>query len=259
MRVLKCFLLLSSFLLCVTPVCAQDRETIIRARLGAFGIDVNDWSPPLRTEVGGLLESTIIQLIKFQHEYGRPLVVTGGNETWIHSDEPFGHHYGWKVDLRISDPVPTNDPLSRYIIGHYIFVGYRSGTDAMYKSSTGALFTLEICLPDRIRFCPGAPHWDVYFPIKLRVTPPEPVQVKMGQSVQLVAEALEENDSDLGLQPEDFNWSSSDSNVASVDPRGTIRGLKEGSVGIFVAQGIIHVVNVVITKPDPPPPSPGGT
>jgi hypothetical protein len=109
---------LAFLLACSVPLATmygQDRESEIRNLLTLNGIAVNKLSPC--TQVGGLLKSSVLELIAFKHIYGRPLTVTAGNESgteigpectgkYPHKADLAGRNHltGWKVDLQVTPP-----------------------------------------------------------------------------------------------------------------------------------------------------------
>ncbi len=188
---------------------AQNWEKEKRDELESAGFTFN--AGPNRTQIGGLLWSTIRQVILFKRELTFPLEITGGSENHVHNRSIIGHHYGWKVDLGLDDEKktdPYDDELSKYITDRenrgkhgFVFIGYRvdgnGGRAPQWRHPSGAIFALEYP-PD---FTPnGFPvahrHWDVYFPIQ-RVrfnadgVPVEPllgeITVKLGSTTYLQA------------------------------------------------------------------------
>src|ERR1017187_5641127 len=210
------------------------READIRSSLASNNISVNKFPPC--TEVGGLLNSTVNQLISLQRQYGVPVKLTGGNEAinpvtgdLAHHDTSLRNHvYGWKVDLR------KDDSLSAFLTS-------RTGV-------CGNQFTLE-SIP---------PHWDLAFNLSNIDIQPGSVLLKMGQSQLVKAAALDGCSQDLGLKPEDFSYFAEDPRIATVDKIGTVTGLKVGPTKLFVAQGVAEAIPLTVTLPDPPPNEPGG-
>lgn len=130
-------------------------ETRVRDRLKSMGIEVN--SPPCSgaqttgcTNVGGLKESTIQELIILKNKCNCNLVVTGGSEGG-HSS---AHTNGYKVDLR-SQTGGKDSSLTNYIEKDKAFgdpVGYRPGPfgGPIYKDGNNY-------------YVKEKNHWDVCF------------------------------------------------------------------------------------------------
>ncbi len=116
-----------------------------RSRLAGSNITVN--KPVPTTEVAGLTEDTLQDLISFQSAYGLSLVVTGGSESsGGHASGVASHGNGQKVDLRLSDS------LTSYIESNFTpFTTSRTDVSAAYTDGNGNYYYLE------------SDHWDVCY------------------------------------------------------------------------------------------------
>jgi len=261
---------------------AQDREQQIRDLLAINGISINN-TPPC-TQVGGLLMSSVLELIEFHRVYVPDMIltVTAGNEAGnechplqkAHKYDLFtkNHRNGWKADLRIQNQVlPELDALSVRIETDLANI-VPSSNRPQFQEPNGAIFALEYPLSSPNYVQPSDSsypnHWDVLFYVDRidaiingQTNPTSALPLPMGQSIAVTALARDLLQHDIGLTATDFTWTSTDPSTATVDGRGTVTGIRQGSVGIFVAQGLdtFQIVAFDIQIPPPPPTQPGGT
>lgn len=126
-----------------TTTTFSEDESLNRSRLAKHNIKINK-NPPA-TQVAGLTDETIKDLISFQSDYGSELVITGGSEGG-HASGTASHGNGQKVDLRLSDT------LNSYIESNFTpFDSSRTDVSASYTDGKGNYYYLE------------NDHWDVCY------------------------------------------------------------------------------------------------
>jgi hypothetical protein len=290
------FGLLLSQIILIVSASAQDREAEIRDLLThQNGIDVKDFPC---TQVGGLLKSSVLELIAFKKIYPGPLTVTGGNEDLSQLPQCLGDHHkpdslkknhltGWKVDLRIgieNQANPDQDALSTFVKG-FPPLGPRGDHCSPQRSKSddcapqyqcpsslvvgyGSIFALEYPVTNLKYFTNGNNHWDVLFyvdhidaKVNGQTNPTAAIPLPMGSSVPIEVKAYDLAGNDIGLVSNDYLWTSNDPSIALVDDSGNVTGVRQGSTMVFAFQGVdtFQVVTFVVQQPLPPPPQPGGT
>jgi hypothetical protein len=121
----------------------SEEESSIRSLLSEKNISINKLPPA--TQVAGLTEDTIQDLISFQEAYESELVITGGSESG-HAPGIASHGSGQKVDLRL------NASLDEYIRTTFTpFNSSRTDVSEAYTDEKGNYYYLE------------NDHWDVCY------------------------------------------------------------------------------------------------
>jgi len=115
----------------------------VRQRLAAAGITVNS---DIRTNLGGMQEATVNEVIQLKQDCGCSIVVTGGTEAG-HASGGYSHATGYKADVGV------NPALDNYITNNFAYVGNRlSDRSKLYRSPSGGIYARE------------SNHWDILIP-----------------------------------------------------------------------------------------------
>jgi hypothetical protein len=117
--------------------------------------------------------------------------------------------------------------------------------DDKLKSMVLGLYLVNIVGPDVLTHAVETMACDLMLASAVTVKPPQ-LQLKIGSSASLVATATASRGKVVVSKPT-FTWTVGDQTIASVDPSGTVSGLKQGSTAIAVAcDGAVGTVTVSV-------------
>jgi hypothetical protein len=105
---------------------------------GASGVGSDRWLN--KTSLEQVRNLAITRLIEFRNTVGCNLIVTGGTETWIHSNTATSHHTGHKIDIGIGTCADS-----------YIRNNYTPIDSTRWRDSRGNVYFFE------------GDHWDISY------------------------------------------------------------------------------------------------
>jgi len=112
-------------------------------------ITVNNPNPSV-TNMAGVNQATLAEVVNVQSQCNCDIIVTGGAETNAGhncTSSPYNHCTGYKVDLASGGAQGT--ALSNFVMDNYTNIGRRSDGALQYQAPDGAIYALE------------SNHWDV--------------------------------------------------------------------------------------------------